>query len=120
MTALYHTRGLGGEFLAWVMPHGVTELLAVCLCGAAGLVFGMAVVFPGERTRLENLARRGRRAALVVIGAVVLFFLAALIEGFFRQMVQDLSARWSLAFITFVLWILYFGAVGRRSRHGRR
>ena len=28
-------RGLGIEFWAWILPHGVTELLAVVLCGAA-------------------------------------------------------------------------------------
>ena len=36
MAALYQSRGLGGEFWAWILPHGVTELSAVCLCGAAG------------------------------------------------------------------------------------
>ncbi|HEY8019750.1 MAG TPA: stage II sporulation protein M, partial [Thermoanaerobaculia bacterium] len=33
LAALYHARGLGLEFWAWVLPHGVTELTAVCLCG---------------------------------------------------------------------------------------
>jgi uncharacterized membrane protein SpoIIM required for sporulation len=116
MAALYDTRGLQAEFWAWVLPHGVTELLAVCLCGAAGLVFGLALVFPGEHSRLENLARRGRQAALVVIGAVILFFMAALIEGFFRQGVQSVAARWTVAGVSLSLWIAYFGWVGRGNR----
>src|SRR5436305_6370748 len=60
MAALYQSRGLGGEFWAWVLPHGVTELTAVCLCGAAGMAIGSALVFPGRHTRLRNLALRGR------------------------------------------------------------
>ena len=60
--ALYQDRGLGLEFWAWVLPHGVTELLAVVLCGAAGLVLADALLFPGRHSRRENLALRGREA----------------------------------------------------------
>ena len=113
MAALYQARGLGLDFWAWVLPHGITELLAVCLCGAAGLVSGSALVFPGRHARLENLAMRGRQIILIVVGAVGLFFLAALIEGFFRQAVHGLVPRLLLAAATLLLWILYFGFGGR-------
>ncbi len=119
MAALYASRGLGGEFWAWVLPHGVTELLAVALCGMAGFVFGAAIVLPGEQTRLENLSRRGRDAGLVVLGAVGLFFIAALFEGFFRSLVKDVSVRWTVAVAVFVLWTAYFGWAGRRRERGR-
>jgi uncharacterized membrane protein SpoIIM required for sporulation len=115
MAALFSSRDLGAEFWAWVLPHGVTELLAVCLCGAAGLAFGMSIVFPGEHTRLQNLALRGRQVGLTVIGSIALFFIAALIEGFFRRLVQDDLARWALAGATLVLWVLYFGWLGGES-----
>lgn len=115
MIAVHWHKGLTIEFLTWVMPHGVTELLAVCLCGAAGLVVGHSLVFPGEYSRLDSLAARGREAGAVVIGAVLLFFIAALIEGFFRQMVHDVTARAVLSLLTLALWILYF-ARGRPRR----
>ncbi len=114
MASLYHSRGLGLEFWAWILPHGVTELGAVSLCGAAGLAVGMAMVFPGGQLRLDALARRGRDMALVVIGAVAMFFVAALIEGFFRQLVHGLAARWAVAATSLLVWSLYFGMVGRR------
>ncbi|HEX6903516.1 MAG TPA: stage II sporulation protein M [Thermoanaerobaculia bacterium] len=113
MVALYDSRGLGAEFWAWVLPHGVTEITAVCLCGAAGMVLGSAIVFPGRHTRLRNLALKGREVALLGIGAVVMFLLAGLIEGFFRQIVQDVTVRWGLATVTLVFWTWYFLAVGR-------
>ena len=116
MAALYASRGLGAEFWAWVLPHGVPELLAVCLCGAAGLVFGAAVLFPGPYRRLENLAARGRDVSQVVIGAIVLLFIAALLEGFFRQLVHSVPVRWTVAATGFVLLSAYFGLVGRRAR----
>ena len=86
MAALYHSRGMSLEFFAWILPHGITEMLAVVLCGAAGLELGRALLFPGRRTRMEELAERGREAGLIVVGAVALFLVAALIEGFFRQL----------------------------------
>ncbi len=91
--ALYGERGLGLEFWAWVLPHGVTELLAIVLCGAAGLAMGEGLLFPGRLTRRASLARAGRRAAPVVIGCVGLLFIAGLLEGLFRQRVQDIGVR---------------------------
>jgi len=113
MAALYQSKGLGAEFWAWVLPHGVTEIGALCLCGAAGMVLGAAIVFPGRHTRLRNLALRGREVAYLAVGAVVMFLVAGLIEGFFRQLVQDVGVRWSLAAVTLAFWTWYFLAVGR-------
>jgi len=113
---LYASRGLGVELWAWLLIHGVTELLAIVLCGAAGMMLGAAVLFPGEYTRLQNLARTGRRAAVIVIGAVLLFFVAALLEGFGRQLVLDPMARYLLAAATAALWALYFASSGRSRR----
>lgn len=119
MAALYQSRGLGPEFWAWILPHGITELSAVCLCGAAGMVIGASLVFPGRHTRLRNLALRGREIALLAMGAVVMFLVAGMIEGIFRQVVQDVTVRWALATATLVFWTWYFLAVGRRYEGGR-
>jgi uncharacterized membrane protein SpoIIM required for sporulation len=103
--ALYAGRGLGVEFFAWVLPHGVTELTAVALCGAAGLALGQALVFPGREERLAGLARRGREAGVVALGAVALFFAAALVEGVFRQLVHAVPVRYAVALgCAAVLW----------------
>ncbi|HEY9218373.1 MAG TPA: stage II sporulation protein M, partial [Phenylobacterium sp.] len=48
--ALYASHGLGVEAGGWLMIHGVTELFAITLAGAAGFTIGWAVVFPGELT----------------------------------------------------------------------
>jgi uncharacterized membrane protein SpoIIM required for sporulation len=115
MAALYQTRGLGAEFWAWILPHGITELSAVCMCGAAGMAIGAALVFPGRHTRMRNLALQGREVALLALGAVAMFLMAGLIEGIFRQVVHDVAVRWSLATLTLVFWTWYFLAVGRRA-----
>jgi len=113
--ALYHARGLSVDLWGWLLPHGVTELGAVVVCGAAGLVLARALMFPGRYSRVESLARQGRVAAGIVAGAVGMFFLAALIEGIFRQTVTDGLLRYGLALATLALWTLYFGFAGRRA-----
>ncbi len=45
--ALFASRGLSLDFWGWVLPHGVTELMAVVFCAGAGLVLAHALIFPG-------------------------------------------------------------------------
>lgn len=110
--ALYARADLALPFWLWILPHGVTELLAVVLCGAAGLRLGASLVFPGRHSRLDSLAVEGRHAAVVVIGCIALFLVAGVIEGYFRQLVQLQSARLALAVATTALWAAYFGVLG--------
>lgn len=116
--ALYHGRGLSPDLWGWLLPHGITELLAVVLCGAAGLVLAHAFVFPGRHSRRDNLALRGKVAGRVVLGAVVMFFIAGLIEGIFRQSVTDIVVRYAVACVSALFWILYLTLAGREKRDG--
>lgn len=113
MAALYHQHGLSVEFWGWLLPHGITEIGALLLCAGAGLVLAQALILPGRYGRLRNLSRLGRRAGLIVLGGVVMLACAALIEGFFRQLVHDTTIRYVVAGGSLVLWSLYFGFVGR-------
>lgn len=113
LAALYHSRGLSVELWAWLLPHGVTELLAVVLCGAGGLALGQALVFPGREERLRSLSLRGREAAVVAIGAVGMLFVAGLVEGIFRQLVHAVPVRYAVASAFAVLWTAYFARAGR-------
>jgi uncharacterized membrane protein SpoIIM required for sporulation len=111
--ALYHGRGLGLDIIGWLMPHGVPELGAVILCGGAGLVLAQSLVFPGRSTRLRNLARQGREAGVVVLGAVAMLFVAGLIEGIFRQAVADIVVRYLVIVAGVVCFGWYFARCGR-------
>lgn len=117
-SALYIDRGMGVEFFAWLLIHGVTELLAIALFGAAGLLLAKTVVFPGRHSRLANLAIEGRRAAIVVCGGVALLFCAALLEGLGRQLILDTDWRFAIALGSAVAWLAYFGLAGRSPAGG--
>ena len=106
--ALHVDRDLTIEFLGWVAIHGVTELTAVILCGAGGLLIADKALFPGRYSRLESLAQHGPTAARLAIGAMLLFLVAAVLEGGFRQLIQSTSLRLAIGGVTGLIWIAYF------------
>lgn len=112
-TALYHRRGLGVDVWGWLLPHGVTELSAIIIAGGAGLMLGGAVLAPGRFTRADNLRRRGKEVGPIVMGAVIMLFAAALLEGFFRQLVHSVPVRYVAATLSAAVLFLYFSQVGR-------
>ena len=118
--ALFHERGLLIPLLGWLLPHGVPEISAIILCGAAGFTIGRAVIAPGERTVREALAESGKRAAIVAAGSVVLFLVAGLVEGIFRQMVTNDVARFGMASFN-ALWLTAWLLLGgRREERAER
>jgi len=105
---LFASRGLGLNVVGWLFIHGVTELFAVTLAGAAGFHIGWAVAFPGDRRRVDAAVDASRQAAAVMGGVVVMLFVAGLLEGFARQLVQNDIARLSIAATSAVVWGVYF------------
>lgn len=116
--ALYASRGLAVPLLGWLLPHGIPEIGAVILCGAAGLALGRAMVLPGALTVRRSLAEAGRRASLVVMGSVLLFAFAGVIEGVFRQVVTDDGVRFGLAAFN-ALWLGGWLLLGGRGEERR-
>ncbi len=114
--AVFARQGLGWEFGAWLVVHGTTEVLAILLASAGGLALAGALLFPGRHARLESLARRGREAGALALGAVLLLFVAGLMEGLVREQVTDTHARYIIGGVALLLWGLWFGLGGRRSR----
>ena len=107
IAALCHTHGLGIPFWSFVLPHGVIELTAIFISGGAGLLLGTALWVPGDLTRKEALARRGRQAGLLVIGCVPLLIVAGIIEGFFSPAPIPVVLKFVMAGILFVLLLMY-------------
>lgn len=113
--ALFFSRDLGFEATGWLMIHGTTELFAIVLAGAAGFSLGWAVAFPGELSRIDAAAAAGRRAATAMAGVVVMLFVAGLLEGFARQLIQVDLARYGVAATMLLAWLAYFYWPRRRA-----
>lgn len=108
MLHVFFEKGLGFEFGGWLLIHGVTELFAIVLAGAAGMKIGWAVAFPGHDSRLEALSRAGRTTGAAMVGVVLMLLLAGLLEGFGRQLIGSDVVRYAIAAATALLWGLYF------------
>lgn len=108
MLWLFHEAGLITEFSAWLSVHGTTELFGILLSGAAGLHIGRSMAFPGKLSVLDAAQVSGRRAAVVMVGVVLMMVIAALLEAFPRQLVDGHESRFVIggAFLTF--WLAYF------------
>ncbi|MHC4200389.1 MAG: stage II sporulation protein M, partial [Planctomycetota bacterium] len=118
-TSVYHGSGIHAEYWAWILPHGVTELSAIVLCGGIGLLLGRAVVAPGLSTGEESLRRAGREAASVCLGIGGMLVFAAIVESYLRQSHLPTWARFAFAFATFALWVFYFANGVLRERAER-
>ena len=121
MLWLYHGQGLTLGFAAWLSVHGTTELFAILLAGAAGLHIGRAIAFPGQQSVLASAAAAGQRASQVMAGVVLMLVVAAVLEGFARQLIDDTFGRLAVGTSMLVLWVAYFVVFRRtsnRSEHG--
>jgi uncharacterized membrane protein SpoIIM required for sporulation len=119
MLWLFFRAGLGLDFVAWLSVHGTTEFFAILLAGAAGLHVGRAMAFPGDNALLAATAQAGRRAALVMVGVVLMLVVAALLEGYARQLVGDTPSRLAIGGSVLALWLAYFYALRPRGGEGR-
>jgi uncharacterized membrane protein SpoIIM required for sporulation len=106
--AVFASKGLGFEFAGWLMIHGVTEIFAITIAGAAGFRIGLAVGFPGDRTRLEAASTAGRTAGVAMMGVVVMLFVAGLLEGIGRQVITTEVARYAIGIGSGLVWIAFY------------
>ena len=72
----------GINFKTFVTAHGPLELTAIVLSAGAGLKIGLSWLITGGVSRLDSLYQTARESLPLVMCAVILFCLAALIEGF--------------------------------------
>ncbi|HEY5339947.1 MAG TPA: stage II sporulation protein M, partial [Candidatus Aquilonibacter sp.] len=84
--ALFTNAGFGPDFWATVAPHGVIELTAIQISGAAGLLISAGVAAPGRLRRRDAIAAAGRRAGVLIAGVFAMLCVAGTIEGFFSPL----------------------------------
>ena len=111
MLWLFHGAGLTVDFVGWLSVHGTTELFAILLAGGAGLHIGRSMAFPGDRPMLQATAEAGRRAAQVMTGVVLMLVIAAMLEGFARQLIDNTPGRFTVGGAMLLFWLAYFFAL---------
>ena len=74
------------------------------------------ILFPGRYSRIENLALHGRQAAQMAVGGILMLFVAGILEGGFRQLIQSTPLRFAIGLTIGALWIAYYSLCGRSKR----
>jgi uncharacterized membrane protein SpoIIM required for sporulation len=108
---LFTHAGQADKFWGLILPHGMLELSAVIVAGAAGLRIGWAIIDPGDRPRINALTDEARRAGSVLVGLVVAFLLAATVEGFVTGKPWPTLLRVGIGVFVFLLfwgWTLVY------------
>ena len=98
----------------WIMPHGVTEIGAIIIAGAAGLLLARAILIPGPYRRSASLRAAARKALVLELGCMAMLGAAGMIEGFVSPSTIGLASRLAIMVASVVLWLLYFWRAGRR------
>ncbi len=122
VAASYQQDGSALFFYSWVLPHGILELTSIVITGAAGLLLGRALLWPGEYSTTDSLRIRGRSALILMLGTIPLFIIAGLIEGSLSQINPPTIPYWfklAVAAATGVLLVLYLGFAGRSARNSK-
>ncbi len=94
-------------FWPGIVPHGISELTAIFICGGAGLLLGTAVLVPKPYSRLDSLKVRGMEAVKMIIGTIPMFIFAGIIEAMFSRLPIPASLRYIFAIANGILWYAY-------------
>jgi uncharacterized membrane protein SpoIIM required for sporulation len=84
----------------FVSGHAVLELTAIFIAGGAGLIIGLALLIPGERTRRESLVERGAVAIKLMAGCIPLLVMAGCIEAFISPLPIHYGYRFAVSAAT--------------------
>ena len=107
------------NFFNFVTAHGPFELTAIVLASAAGMRLGFSIVDTRGQTRIASLRRAGREALPAMCASIILFGLAAIIEGFISPTELPYAVKAAVALISTVLLLAYVFVLGTRREVSR-
>ncbi|WP_078553554.1 stage II sporulation protein M [Bacillus alkalicellulosilyticus] len=107
LAALFWHYDMTYEFWAYIVPHGMIELVAIFIAGGAGLLMGYKLFVPGPYSRIYQLKEQAKRSVQLLLGTIPLFVIAGVIEGFITPAAISLEAKYFVAILTVVGLLLY-------------
>jgi uncharacterized membrane protein SpoIIM required for sporulation len=113
---LYASKGILSLLVAFVAPHGVLELSAICIAGGGGFLIAGALLLPGRRTRRRALAENSARAVRLIAASTLMLIVAGSLEGMVSPIPWwPLSLKLIVSAMTLVLLVAYLRGGVRRT-----
>ena len=120
VVGLYASKGILLLLVAFVAPHGVLELFAICVAGGAAFLIAAGMLLPGTRSRRRALVENGQRAIRLIGVSTLLLVVAGLLEGFVSPIPWwPIEGKLAVSGTTLVLLVSYLRG-GRTTRQRRR
>ncbi len=73
--------GMGDELMLFMLPHGIIELTTIFISGGAGMIIGLALLFPGDKPRWQHVRDKAGESFVLIAGCIFLLIIAGIIEG---------------------------------------
>jgi uncharacterized membrane protein SpoIIM required for sporulation len=102
----------GDNFFHFITAHGPLELTAIVLSAAAGMRLGFSLIDTRGLARMASLRRAAKEAMPTMGAAMVMFLLAALIEGFLSPSAAPYWIKATVAVLSAGLLVFYFVVLG--------
>ena len=107
------------RLLSFVSGHAPYELLGMIVAGMAGMRIGLALIKPGQLSRGKALMESGKQGLPLIMGACVLTFIAAIIEGFWSAEANPPELKYWVGYLGWILLAVYFVFAGRGNQSRR-
>lgn len=106
----FYKYGVLGKSMGVIWLHGTIEIFAIVVAGAAGLVLGNSILFPGTLPRVVSMRRGAVKGLKIVIGLIPFFIIAGFIESFITRY-ENMNYIFKAIVIggSIILLIYYFG-----------
>jgi uncharacterized membrane protein SpoIIM required for sporulation len=104
-----------GHFFTFVTAHGPFELTAIVFAGAAGLRLGSGLLVTQGQARMVSLRREARQSLPIIGVSVILFILAAFLEGYVSASPLPYWSKATIAVFSTLLLAFYVFALGRNQ-----
>lgn len=108
LAGLVYLYGNPKNFWSLILPHGVFELTAIFISGAAGLILAKSILIPGEYSRKHSLIAGAKKAVSLIFGVIIMLIIAGIIEGFFTPLNIPEASKLLFACLTAIILLCYF------------
>ena len=95
----FFMHGLGLQSILVIFIHGTLEISAIVIAGAAGIILGNSILFPGTLPRSYSVKKGAADGIKIMMGLVPVFIVAAFFEGFVTRHTE--MPVWISVFILF-------------------
>lgn len=79
---MFYQEGLLWESARTIWIHGTIEISVIIIAGAAGLVLGNGILFPGTYSRLNSFILSFKSGLKILMSTIPFFIIAGFLEGF--------------------------------------